>query len=199
MRYGPTPEQGYSRMGESLYDFPHQWGSKRTGPDLAREGGALVAGSQTMRSGRRDNLWHFNHFWDPRQTSPGSNMPPYPFLYDTKADFKTLPKRIATMTFLGVPYPKMSKDAIEQSARDQAMEISAALVKAGAFIPNKTELTETELMRQLAESKVVALIAYMQKVGSYEAVDHERKPSALDPDTIRDAGTKPAPATTSNK
>jgi hypothetical protein len=72
-------------------------------------------------------------------------------------------------------------------------------VKAGAFIPNKTELTETELMRQLAESKVVALIAYMQKVGSYEAVDHERKPSALDPDTIRDAGTKAAPATTSNK
>ena len=199
MRYGPTPEQGYSRMGESLYDFPHQWGSKRTGPDLAREGGALAAGSQTMRIGRRDNLWHFNHFWDPRQTSPGSNMPPYPFLFDTKADFKTLPKRIATMTFLGVPYPKMTKDAIEQSARDQAMEISAALVKAGAYIPNQTDLTETELMRQLAESKVVALIAYMQKVGSYETVDHERKPSVLDPDTIRDAGTEPAPATTSNK
>jgi hypothetical protein len=53
-------------------------------------------------------------------------------------------------------------------------------------------------MRQLAESKVVALIAYMQKVGSYETVDHERKPSALDPDTIRNAGTEPAPATTSN-
>ena len=188
LRYGPTPEQGYSRMGESLYDFPHQWGSKRTGPDLAREGGALADGAKAMRSGRRDNLWHFNHFWDPRQTSPGSNMPPYPFLFDTKADFKSLPKRIATMTTLGVPYPAMTKDAIEQSARDQAMEISAALVKAGAFIPDKSELTETDLMRHLADTKVVALIAYMQKVGVYENVDHRRDNQTLDPDSLRQKG-----------
>jgi cytochrome c oxidase cbb3-type subunit I/II len=198
MRYGPTREQGYSRMGESLYDFPHQWGSKRTGPDLAREGGPLVAGSETMRGGKRDNLWHFNHFWDPRQTSPGSNMPSYPFLFQTKADFKTLPKRIATMTFLGVPYPKMSKDAIEQSARDQAMEIAAALVKAGAFMPDKPDLTEDELMRHLAETQVVALIAYMQKVGSYETLEHRRKPAPLDPDAIRAAKEAPAPGTAAN-
>jgi cytochrome c oxidase cbb3-type subunit I/II len=185
MRYGPTPEQGYSRMGESLYDFPHQWGSKRTGPDLAREGGALVTGSEVMRIGRRDNLWHFNHFWDPRQTSPGSNMPPYPFLFDTKADFKTLHKRIAVQSMLGVPYPAMTKDAIEQSARDQAMEISAALVKAGAFIPTKSGLSEPDLMRHLADTKIVALIAYIQKVGSYETVDHKRAPSPLDPDAVR--------------
>jgi cytochrome c oxidase cbb3-type subunit I/II len=151
-----------------------------------------------MRIGRLDNLWHFNHFWDTRQTSPGSNMPPYPFLFDTKTDYKSLPKRIAVQTTLGVPYPAMTKDAIEQSARDQAMEISASLVKAGAFIPDKPELTETELMRHLAETQVVALIAYMQKIGAYETVDHRRKPSALDPDTIRAAAEAPAPPQTTS-
>jgi cytochrome c oxidase cbb3-type subunit I/II len=200
MRYGPTEEQGYSRMGESLYDHPHQWGSKRTGPDLAREGGALAQGSKTMRIGRRDNLWHFNHFWDPRQTSPGSNMPPYPFLFDTKADLKSLPKRIAVQTTLGVPYPAMTKDEIEQSARDQAMEISSSLVKAGAFIPDKPEMTETELMRHLADTEIVALIAYMQKVGSYEIVDHRREGKALDPDSIRKQGkAEPAISPTTSK
>lgn len=200
MRYGPTEEQGYSRMGESLYDHPHQWGSKRTGPDLAREGGALAQGSKTMRVGRRDNLWHFNHFWDPRQTSPGSNMPPYPFLFDTKADLKSLPKRIAVQTTLGVPYPAMTKDEIEQSARDQAMEISSSLVQAGAFIPDKPEMTETELMRHLADTEIVALIAYMQKVGSYEIVDHRREGKALDPDSIRKQGkAEPAISPTTSK
>ena len=203
MRYGPTEEQGYSRMGESLYDHPHQWGSKRTGPDLAREGGALVVGSEAMRTGRRDNLWHFNHFWDPRQTSPGSNMPPYPFLFSNKADLKSLPKRIAVQTTLGVPWPAMTKDEIEQSARDQAMEISKALVKAGAFLPDEATLTEDQLMRRLADTEVVALIAYMQKLGAYETVepDPERKPS--DPDALRRAAKKedklPIPETTSTR
>jgi len=168
MRYGPTKEQGYSRIGESLFDFPHQWGSKRTGPDLAREGGALVTGSKAMRSGRRDNLWHFNHFWDPRQTSPGSNMPPYPFLFEYKTDFKSLPKKIAVQSQLGVPWPAMGKDEIEQNARDQALEIAQSLVTAGAFIPTESGLTPDELRRKLSETQVVALIAYMQKVGTYE-------------------------------
>ena len=168
MRYGPTEEQGYSRIGESLFDFPHQWGSKRTGPDLAREGGALVTGSEVMRTGRRDNLWHFNHFWDPRQTSPGSNMPPYPFLFDKKVDFKSLPKRIAVQSQLGVPWPAMDKHEIEQNARDQALEISQSLVTAGAFIPTESDLTPEDLRRKLSETQVIALIAYMQKVGTYE-------------------------------
>ena len=168
MRYGPTEEQGYSRIGESLFDFPHQWGSKRTGPDLAREGGALVTGSEVMRTGRRDNLWHFNHFWDPRQTSPGSNMPPYPFLFEKKVDFKSLPKRIAVQSQLGVPWPAMDKHEIEQNARDQALEISQSLVTAGAFIPTESDLTPEDLRRKLSETQVIALIAYMQKVGTYE-------------------------------
>ncbi|MEP2776726.1 MAG: cytochrome-c oxidase, cbb3-type subunit I [Luteolibacter sp.] len=201
LRYGPTEEQGYSRMGESLYDHPHQWGSKRTGPDLAREGGALVEGSEVMRSGKRDNLWHFNHFWDPRQTSPGSNMPPYPFLFSTQADLKSLPKRIAVQTMLGVPWPAMTKDAIEQSARDQAMEISAALVKAGAFLPDEATLSEEQLMRRLADTEVVALIAYMQKIGTYESTSTDPKEKIHDADSLRRAAKGedklPIPDTTS--
>jgi cytochrome c oxidase cbb3-type subunit I/II len=186
LRYGPAKDQGYSRLGESIYDHPYQWGSKRTGPDLAREGGPLVAGSEVMRIGRRDNLWHFNHFLDPRQTSPGSNMPPYPWLFEAKADFKALPKRIAVQSTLGVPWPAMSRDQIEQSARDQAMEIAESLVKAGAFLPDRPDLSPENLRRHLAESQVVAMIAYVQKVGTYEVIAPKENPSrTLNPDATR--------------
>lgn len=186
LRYGPAKDQGYSRLGESIYDHPYQWGSKRTGPDLAREGGPLAAGSEVMRIGRRDNLWHFNHFLDPRQTSPGSNMPPYPWLFDAKADFKALPKRIAVQSTLGVPWPAMSRDQIEQSARDQAMEIAESLVKAGAFLPDRPDLSPENLRRHLAESQVVAMIAYVQKVGTYEVIAPKENPSrTLNPDATR--------------
>ncbi len=187
LRYGPAESQGYSRLGESLYDHPYQWGSKRTGPDLAREGGAIVKDSKVMRGGKRDNLWHFNHLINPRQTSPGSNMPPYPWLFDTKADLKTLPDRIAAQIRLGVPWPAMTKDAIEQSARDQGMEIAGALVKAGAFLPLQPDLDQDALRNQLADSKVVALIAYLQKLGAYQEVGAPENPEGrpLDPDSLR--------------
>ncbi len=191
LRYGPAQDQGYSRMGESLYDHPHQWGSKRTGPDLAREGGRLVEGSDTMRIGRRDNLWHFNHFLDPRQTSPGSNMPSYPWLFEARTDFKVLPKKVAVQTRLGVPWPAMSREAIEQGARDQAMEIAASLVTAGAFLPDRPELSGDQLRRHLSEAQVVAVIAYMQKLGSYESLDVDTEPIAprLNPDALRRPAT----------
>ncbi len=187
LRYGPGENQGYSRLGESLYDHPYQWGSKRTGPDLAREGGDIVKESKIMRGGKRDNLWHFNHLLDPRQTSPGSNMPPYPWLFDTKADLKSLPTRIAAQTRLGVPWPAMSKDEIEQNARDQGMEIAISLVKAGAFLPKQPDLSQDALRNQFAESKAIAVIAYLQKLGAYEAVKQAPSPDGrpLDPDSYR--------------
>lgn len=187
LRYGPAKEQGYSRLGESLHDHPFQWGSKRTGPDLAREGGGIAKGAKEMRIGRRDNLWHFNHFLDPRQTSPGSNMPPYPWLFETKTDFKSLPNRIAVQSRLGVPWPAMSKDAIEQNAREQAVEIAASLVKAGAFMPKEPDLTDDALRNKLADNQVVALIAYLQKLGTYQTIEKEipNGPTSLDPDTQR--------------
>ena len=96
MRYGRSGvKDDFSHLGESLFDHPYQWGSKRTGPDLAREGGALAVGSKYMRVGKRGNDWHFNHFLNPRQTSPGSNMPAYPWLFEKPADVKALPAKIA--------------------------------------------------------------------------------------------------------
>lgn len=186
LRYGAGKDQGYSRLGESIHDHPHQWGSKRTGPDLAREGGGIATDSKLMRIGRRDNLWHFNHLMDPRQTSAGSNMPAYFFLVDAKADFKALPKKIATQKFMGVPWPAMSKDEIEQSAREQAVEISTALIKAGAYLPAEADLPEEDLRKRLEESQMVALISYLQKIGAYEAVEGEGgKPVLLNPDSFR--------------
>ena len=76
VRYGMNGEPAeYSMPGESIYDHPHQWGSKRTGPDLAREGG------------RRDELWHLRHFENPQSTSRGSVMPPYPHLLTDSIDW----------------------------------------------------------------------------------------------------------------
>ena len=98
LRYGrPGVADDYSHLGESLYDHPYQWGSKRTGPDLAREGE------------KRDALWHVLHMMDPRATSPGSNMPAYPWLFDKKTDIDSLPKRIAAQRSIGVPWPALSR------------------------------------------------------------------------------------------
>jgi cytochrome c oxidase cbb3-type subunit I/II len=97
------------------------------------------------------------------------------------------------MSQLGVPYPAMTKDEIEQKARDQAMEISEALVKAGAFLPEKSDMSEADLMRHLADTKVVALIAYLQKVGTYDTVDRERINQPLNPDSFRPDAKKKAP------
>jgi cytochrome c oxidase cbb3-type subunit I/II len=89
VRYGD-----YSRLGESIYDHPFQWGSKRTGPDLAREGGPVAPGATYMRIGLRPNDWHYNHFLDPNSVSPGSIMPVYPWLFKQKADWASVPGRI---------------------------------------------------------------------------------------------------------
>jgi cytochrome c oxidase cbb3-type subunit I/II len=140
LRYGP-----YSRLGESIYDFPFQWGSKRTGPDLARIGN------------KYPNIWHYNHMLDPRAVSAGSNMPAYPWLFENKTDIKALPSKIAVQTRLGVPYPAMNQHEIEQNAIEQGIAIATDLKNAGAFA--------------LPDSQIVALIAYLQKVG--QATDVE--------------------------
>jgi cytochrome c oxidase cbb3-type subunit I/II len=188
MRYGRTGvADDYSHLGESIYDHPYQWGSKRTGPDLAREGGPLAQGAKHMRIGKRDNVWHYNHFLNPRQTSNGSNMPNYPWLYESKTDFKSLPKKIAVQQKIGVPWPAMTKDEIEQSAREQAMEIATNLVQGGVLLDSNDKLQGDELRNYLSEQKVVALIAYMQKLGAYKEVKREGgvKTSPLDPDSYR--------------
>ncbi len=137
LRYGE-----YSKLGDFIYDYPFQWGSKRTGPDLHRQGG------------KYPDIWHFQHMKDARSTSPGSNMPNYPWLYTRETDFGVLPSRIRAMRTLGVPYPENLVEESPAKARDQAREIAEGLRDAGADADASTE--------------IIALIAYLQKLGASE-------------------------------
>ncbi len=133
-RYGE-----YSKPGESVYDHPFLWGSRRIGPDLAREGGL------------KSNLWHLRHFENPREINPRSIMPAYPHLSTNDVDFEGIQRRVDVMAMLGVPYGDAVKEAPAQ-ARAQAQGIAQDLASTGG--------------RQGLESKeVVALIAYMQRLG----------------------------------
>ncbi len=194
MRYsraGKTDD--FSHLGESLFDHPFQWGSKRTGPDLAREGGEIVMGAKYMRSGKRDNVWHYNHFLNPRQTSEGSNMPAYPWLFEAKTDYKALPGKIAVQRKVGVPYPAMNQHEINDTARVQAAEIAKSLADAKVVPPAGAEgLSGDQLAHYLEDRQIVALIAYIQKLGTYRMVEKEGEdgPTPLDPDSYRNTRAK---------
>ncbi len=133
-RYGE-----YSKAGEFVYDHPFQWGSKRTGPDLAREGG------------KYPDSWHYNHMYDPRSMSPGSLMPQYVWLLDNKLDIASTPAKIRAMQTLGVPYPKDYDKIANDDLMKQAESIAASL---------KKDKIETP-----PDAEIVALIAYLQRVG----------------------------------
>ncbi len=134
LRYGE-----FSRAEEYIYDHPFQWGSKRTGPDLHREGG------------KYPNLWHYQHMIDPRSTSPGSLMPNYPWLKDGTVDFDRLPGKLAAMRKLGVPYTDEDILGAPETARSQA-----ALIR--------TDL-EAQGVKIAGESELLAMIAYLQRLG----------------------------------
>lgn len=139
-RYAPNPgDGGYSKAGEFVYDHPFQWGSKRTGPDLAREGG------------RQTDSWHFNHMFDPRSMSPGSIMPRYIWLVDNDLDTASTPAKIRAMQTLGVPYPEGYDKQANADLIKQAEGIAANLKK------DKIETPPT--------AEIVALIAYLQRLG----------------------------------
>ncbi|RMG82941.1 MAG: cytochrome-c oxidase, cbb3-type subunit I [Bacteroidetes bacterium] len=136
-RYGE-----YSKAGEFVYDHPFQWGSKRTGPDLAREGSMKL---------KKPNSWHFNHMLDPESMSPNSIMPPYPWLFEQEVDTSMTAAKIQAMRKLGVPYP----EGYEARAVADLMKDANAIVedlKKGGY-----EIQPTK--------KIVALIAYLQKLG----------------------------------
>lgn len=134
LRYGPS-----GRIAESLYDFPYQWGSKRTGPDLERVGS------------KYPNVWHFQHLLDPRSTSPGSTMPNYPWLLRQKTDLAALESKISVQRRLGVPFPQRSGDEIVAESLAQGKGIAEDLAKSGIEIAPDRE--------------VIALIAYLQQLG----------------------------------
>jgi cytochrome c oxidase cbb3-type subunit I/II len=145
-RYGD-----YSKAGEFVYDHPFQWGSKRTGPDLAREG----AGSL-----KRMDSWHYNHMMDPSSISTGSIMPRYPWLFEDKIDFAEITNKMEAMQTLGVPYTDADIAAGADSARSQAQHIADGLQP--EFKQNQL-LTSDEGLQP--DHEILALIAYLQRLG----------------------------------
>ncbi len=134
-RYGE-----YSKAGEFVYDHPFQWGSKRTGPDLHRIGG------------KYPDSWHYNHMDDPTTMSPGSIMPPYPWLIDDQLDISTTSTKIEVMQKLGVPYPEGYADQAVEDLKSQAEAIATNLRKDGIDV--------------MSDREIIALIAYLQRLGT---------------------------------
>jgi cytochrome c oxidase cbb3-type subunit I/II len=134
-RYGE-----YSKAGEFVYDHPFLWGSKRTGPDLHRIGG------------KYSNAWHYNHMMDPTSMSPGSIMPPYPWLISQKLDISQTPAKIRAMQTLGIPY-RENFDAVAVAKLQAQAETIAADLK-----QNNIEVK--------SDREIVALIAYLQRLGT---------------------------------
>ncbi len=147
VRYGKGGKPAeYSKPGEFIYDHPFQWGSKRTGPDLAREGG------------RRDELWHLRHFEDPRSTSKKSVMPSYAHLLRDDVDWDVIQQRVDAMAMLGVPYDAQALADAQGLAHRQAETLAAQLVQQGG-------------PAGMADKDVIALIAYLQRLGKDIALD----------------------------
>ncbi len=132
----------FSQAWEFVYDHPFQWGSKRTGPDLHRVGG------------KYPDLWHYKHMLDPRSTSAGSLMPPYAFLEKSIVDMSLVQKRMQLMVSLGVPYSPLQIQTALENYQTQAEKIVSSLQE-GGITTNK-------------DSELIALIAYLQKLGADE-------------------------------
>ncbi|HZH69306.1 MAG TPA: cytochrome-c oxidase, cbb3-type subunit II, partial [Flavobacteriaceae bacterium] len=153
-RYGE-----YAKAGEFVYDHPFLWGSKRTGPDLLRVGG------------KYSDSWHFNHFYDPQSTSPGSIMPSYKWLINRELDKSKTEKKMEVMVKLGVPYSEEDIARAQEWMATQGEEIEQNLYADPEFVrvyeaekqyalENGIEFTE------MRNREVVAVIAYLQRLGT---------------------------------
>ncbi len=134
-RYGE-----YSKVGEFVYDHPFLWGSKRTGPDLHRVGG------------KYPDAWHYNHMEDPRETSPRSIMPAYPWLLTRTLDTNSLPARIRALRKVGVPY----ESGFENGPAQDDLRIHQRIIVAG--------LKSGDVVAE-PDREIIALIAYLQRLG----------------------------------
>jgi len=135
-RYGE-----YSKVGEFIYDHPFLWGSKRTGPDLQREGG------------KYPDAWHYNHMDDPGSTSPGSIMPRYSWLLKQAVDTNSLPSRLKALRKIGVPYP----EGFENGDAQKDLQAQAAKIVLNLKIGSVDSPPDRE---------IIALIAYLQRLGA---------------------------------
>ena len=159
----------YSLAAESMYDHPFQWGSKRTGPDLARVGGKYSDG------------WHHDHLTDPRSVVPESNMPPYKFLAETDLDYRAIEARLQTLQRVGVPYTKAeiasAREDLETQVDPFAGERSGLKKRYGAKVNQRDFDGNPEKL-----SEMDALVAYLQVLGTM--VDF-RTYKAEDPENLR--------------
>lgn len=137
-RYDPVNGE-YSKAGEYVYDHPFLWGSKRTGPDLHRIGGKYV------------DSWHYRHMFSPGDVSNGSIMPAYPWLYEQLIDKEETAKMISALRTIGVPYEEGFEDIANVDLDKQATRISENLSMEGYEI--------------VKEAEIIALIAYLQRLG----------------------------------
>ncbi len=136
-RYGE-----YSKSGEFIYDRPFLWGSKRTGPDLHRLGG------------KYPDSWHYNHMEEPESTSPGSIMPPYPWLLRDELNTGSTAAKIRALQKLGTPYPDGYDQIAVDDLKKQAKIVADNLRKDGISGD------------KLEEKEIIALIAYLQRLGT---------------------------------
>jgi len=139
-RYGE-----YTKAGETVYDHPFLFGSKRTGPDLSREGVNTLPNY-------KPNSWHFNHMQNPQKVSPGSIMPAYPWLIENEVDLSHTVAKINAMIKLGVPYGNGYADQAVADLNTQAEQIVADLQVNGIQVDKNKE--------------IIALIAYLQRLGT---------------------------------
>jgi cytochrome c oxidase cbb3-type subunit I/II len=142
-----------------------------------------------MRVGKRGNDWHYNHFLNPRSITSNSNMPSYPWLFEKDTDIKGIYGRIKVQQKLGVPWPTMKPHEVEGKALAQAREIAESL-RGKVTLPGKPDLSGDALVIELEKKQVIALIAYMQKLGAYREVGKDVPPSVFDPDSHRRAAAK---------
>ena len=141
----------YSLAAESMYDRPFQWGSKRTGPDLARVGG------------RYSDEWHVDHFRKPQDLVPESVMPSYPWLAETKLDPTKIGGHLRANQILGVPY---SDEMVAVAARDMVIQLDPDHDEADAFLARYPKAVMRNFDGQPELTELDAMIAYMQMLGT---------------------------------
>ncbi len=150
LRYGEA-----STLADSAFDHPFQWGSKRTGPDLAREGG------------KYPHLWHYRHLVDPRAITEGSNMPSYAQLVSEKVELTRTNEKLGAMRSVGVPYTNQDIEGAQADAQAQGEQVAKALAAEGVEVA--------------ADSSMVAIIAYLQRLGKQTPLVKPSVPVALVP------------------
>jgi cytochrome c oxidase cbb3-type subunit I/II len=168
-RYGE-----YSKPGEFVYDHPFQWGSRRIGPDLAREGG------------KQSHYWHYEHFREPASMTKGSVMPAYPHLMTSELNFNSLAARVQSAITLGAEYD-FDLSQTEEVALAQARQIVSELIEQGGPADGKVTLSNGEEIA-IERTQVIALIAYLQRLGTDLFADPNAEAAAADAGEAEAAG-----------